>query len=171
MKDAQPVGTSLEVLAPYLPYGIEVVNVNVTMNEVHPRGIVRSVRLFTNGGAILTFAGGDAHSNNCRPVLKPFSQLCEPLEDGTVPACLLANLIYAGSEEPITDAEFKEVSAGFGHFNELVVTVEGAGIMCIYEDWLIDTYGNCMVPPAAYDYLRSLHFAVGLQPSQFIAKA
>lgn len=169
-------GTTLEILAPYLPYKVEMAWVEAPNDMLGHGYYLRSLSDFEGHEvAISNRASRESFDwypySMVLPVLRPFSQLCTPLEDGTIPACQLANLIYAGSEDPITDAEFKDVSAGFGHFNELVVTVDGAGIMCIYSDWLIDTYGNCMVPPAAYDYLRSLHFAVNLEPHQYIAKS
>jgi len=166
-------GTSLEILAPYLPYGIEI------QNSQGKRS--RLIRLDINDRAesIVVEAGYVGDPSLALPVLRPFSHLCHQLPDGTVPACVLAQLVVAddvllqdatavlddGDYDEDTDTEYAPDAIYVSAKDEF--TGERVEVT-IYSDWSCDqiTYA-----PAAYiNYLRSQHFAVGLEPHQYVEK-
>lgn len=164
MKDAQPVGTSLEVLAAYLPYGIEV-------DLLRPRpyraklialGQPRNYKCLYLDGHDPALLLAD-----CLPVLRPFSQLATPLEDGTVPAAIDFVRSF------VTDQYGMDWSEA--HIDKVY---ENGDIMVSIPDRHPTRYDHYYVlhadwaglPLEAYAWLIKNHFAVGLQPHQYIEK-
>ena len=157
-------GTTLEILAPYLPYGIELetgidngLRGRKALHSLTKDGYLEVYNIY--GGVQATLF------TDVLPVLRPFAQLVEPLPDGTVPAVELAKQLF---DDMV--GEGGEISAGFDHFGNVVVTDGPVCVMCIYPSWLIRVEEGLFAGPAEYDYLRRKHFAVGLQPHQFIEK-
>ena len=150
------VGTSLEVLQHYLAAGIQVEY--VTMHTRYPLRVneLQQSSLFIEQMYALPFA-------ELLPVLRPFSALCTPLEDGTVPAIKLGEMIMRRISPAALIVECKQLLNG----DIRLYDSEGDGRITISTDWAL---GNCGTF-AEYDYLRSLHFAVGLKPHQYVEKA
>jgi hypothetical protein len=163
-------GTTLEVLAPYLPYGVEVEVTADPGNWYGGRGPLfrlgwpyneklspmAIVSLPQNKAAVVPIS-------HMLPVLKPFNALCHPLPDGTIPAVALAYMIFGGM---VGDGD--EVHAGFDHFGNVVVAAGAVRVMSITPDWLFCPEDGNHAGPAEYRKLLEWHFAVGLEPSQFI---
>ena len=93
------MGTTLEILAPYLPYGIEVAHAG------WGRGVLSSIHAGRPsagtehlGRLVVDYKTEHGHANkllspaDVLPVLRSFADLCTPLEDGTVPAVEVAKL-------------------------------------------------------------------------------
>lgn len=169
MKDAiNPGGTSLEVLAPYLPYGIEIrhrlsqgIGRPLTAAEIQANGI------FFDQTYYWPFA-------ECLPVLRPFSALTTALEDGTVPAVEVIRACITGSDN-FKDYEFDWTSAraelwqpakhrlpDYWQAKIWVPAAGGGGLSAfISNDWLFSAFDRVdkwYLP--GYDTLRRLHFAL-----------
>lgn len=184
----QQQGTTLEVLAPYLPYGIEV---EVSDAYEMPSMIIRNVLvgIDENEGdfpAPLVIAN---YSKNGRlgkmwlptkwvlPVLKPFSSLTEPLEDGTVPAAIELAKALTYYPDPAEDGEAPQPDWKTAH-----CFLDGDKIEVVWDEYepgeggeeytqqfTIDgAYwsghwhsedGNEPAGPAMIDWLRRHHFA------------
>lgn len=162
---AAAVGTSLEVLAPYLPYGIEV---QYLLDEK-----LYKLDGLVNGRAVFEyFQDGEGWVNLHQtpdyllPVLRDFSQLTVPLPDGTPLVDKLAEILFGDTLEPNC-----ELGAGFDWFGNYVATANGVLLFSISLYWHIKCANDLPAGFEAYDYLRSQHFGVGLQSSQYIAKA
>lgn len=177
------MATTLEILAPYLPYGIEV-EVKDVRREGHlvlGTELVRGQLIgITNDPlerecrekqevAYSPFAKRHlwrwAYPGMITPILLPFSALCEPLEDGTVPAVALAYMIFDGM---VGDGD--PVHAGFDHFGNVVVAAGAVRVLSITPDWLFCPEDGNHAGPAEYRKLLEWHFAVGLEPGQYIEK-
>lgn len=169
------VGTSREVLAPYYLHKLEI-EVRYADDDI-VRGILHN--LSTSGRYITIQFDSEQHVGGketelvqlsmCLPVLRPFSALTTALEDGTVPACVLAALclgeevdledpeafLWTADEEDPEDQPWVEVTG------EDAFTADGLSFS-IYPDWT--WYGNGLnencAPAAAIDYLRSKGFAL-----------
>lgn len=177
------MSTTLEILAPYLPYGIRVAS-QWTDGSNNTTGVLLGIDMSVESPVIWT-AGENAFRSSCAnvlPVLRAFADLCTPLEDGTVPAREFAKLCLGdevGWKKGYAHYQPKDEDEEYGDCEE---TVEVGGDdkwepdnrieVTIYPDWTWYGHGrneNC-APAAAIDYLRSKHFAVGLEPHQFIRK-
>jgi hypothetical protein len=149
-------GTSLEVLAPYLPYGIEV------ENKYAGRGTLAG--LHTKGALALYPRVKEPEMSaypNLLPVLLPFSALCTPLEDDTVPAVEVAKLA-SGWRESMGCPEPKVMFSTFG--NPVFVQVDSEHVR-IYESGHVEYRDSDKHYPvynqaAIVDYFRSKHFAL-----------
>jgi len=167
MKDATAaaVGTSLEVLAPYLPYGIQLAINIYEPEEPQLRGEL--IVLDADGSCSVRYRGCSTNSavlfGEALPVLRPFSQLVEPLPDGTPLVDKLAEILFGDALEPNC-----ELGAGFDWFGNYVATANGVLLFSISLYWHIQCANDLPAGFEAYDYLRSQHFAVGLQSSQFL---
>lgn len=181
-------GTSLAVLAPYLPYGIELHTPRVPglliglnggrfqcpVETCQPEGPSESILrgLFSYDYAEVL------------PILRPFSQLCDPLPDGFIPALVVASYLtndwaarYRLEVRPGNlDCIHVDVFEQAGYMDEEEVQVY---VVNLYSDWNWDVlrcdeegecYESCHNPADAIDYLRRNHFAVNLDPIQYIEK-
>jgi hypothetical protein len=180
-EEAAPAGTTLEILAPYLPYGIEV------ETQRDGRG---TLRWLSEDAAKVELSRFEPNPMRWRflleikPVLRPFSHLATPLPDGTVPAVEVARLavgLRLKSHRP-EQWSWSSVQARFykrHKTNQPYLSIFyplSSGMMSpileVTEDWVFTQSNDCGFDAAVLlDYLRSQHFAVGLEPHQFIAKA
>jgi hypothetical protein len=181
METLSATGTTLEVLAPYLPYNIEV---EVTANpgnwyggrgllfrlgwpyneHLHPMSIVS---LPKNKAAVVPIS-------HMLPILRPFSALSEPMGDGSIAAVEIAKLVLA-SQYNFDLYEWEGATVyPFGDGIQVNVTGEcDYADVNISPDWTVEHGGGDMgaIPLIAIvNYLRRHHFAVGLEPHQYIAK-
>jgi hypothetical protein len=159
---AAAVGTSLEVLAPYLPYGIAL------QTPLQPARTLSGLH------------GGDEPSASCKtadgwessigleyikPVLRDFSQLTVPLPTGEVPAAIEFVRSF------VTDQHGMDWSAA--HIDKVY---EDGDIMVSIPDRHPHRYDHYYIlhsdwsglPLEAYAWLVKNHFAVGLKPEQYI---
>jgi hypothetical protein len=179
------VGTSLEVLAPYLPYGVSVQG--PFPGSEYPGTTRKLLGLSSDeqGGIIETenAAGFKDYSylHFFWPVLRPFSQLCTPLEDGTVPAVEVAKLLLNDWAKEYSYRIVGSKSATAQNFTVHVFKWKPAiGEVLAFRlsflldwNWLLrvkweETIHHLENIAQAIDYLRSKHFAVGLAAHQFI---
>lgn len=164
MSNPAPQGTSIAVLAHYLSYGIEVAPVRFPER----RFFVKEVDLFLSS---LLLTNGNMQDENIigighvLPVLRSFDDLCKPLDNGLVPAIKLAYMIFDGM---VGDGD--EVHAGLDHFGNVVVAAGAVRVMSITPDWLFYPEDGNHAGPAEYRKLLEWHFAVGLEPHQYIRK-
>lgn len=172
-------GTTLAICAPYFAYGLEVQCLDdneiysVLGWEFDELKLIQPGKVF-DGQPTTAF-------NNCLPVLRPFSALCTPLEDGTVPLFEAAKLAIEHEAADLffrTGYKVKPVTrqAWFGKGGSEIAAYEvwGENTACSIFTLQADWSASCQVPGKvwrAFDYLRSQHFAVGLEPHQYIAKA
>lgn len=179
-------GTTLEILAPYLPYGIEVFW--RTTERGKALNYATTLKGYLPGSDFALQRNGDiqrwAAAEELTPVLRPFLALCNPLPDGTVPAVEVAKIIL-NCQHPFgrtidfpTDAA--RMRRNMAEITFWLVSREGNnianGAVTISDEFDIHVgcgddmarYGNYN---AAYKYLRRHHFAVGLKPHQFITKS
>lgn len=98
-----------------------------------------------------------------KPFAKPFAALTQQLPDGTIPAAELAKIIFGDTLVPNG-----ELWAGMDWAENLVVVENGAPLYSITKYWVIQCANGLGVGCDAYDYLRSLHFAVGLPETAYI---
>jgi hypothetical protein len=175
--------TTLEILAPYLPYGIEVEACSpdgfralfTGISDALPEENPVHVRTVEDGWT----------SNSCwpyedvKPVLRSFADLCTPLEDGTVPAIEVAKLatwVPAELEQPhylwlSSGAEHDEDEYGNEYVCVRLCKLNGPNdLLYIFSHWDIVTPNGFSNQFCVFDYLRSKHFAVGLTPEQYIRK-
>lgn len=167
-------GTTLEILAPFLPYGIEVEMLWFPLDE--DRHTLRGLDSKTALPVLL----GDADQGKrcglgaCLPVLRSFADLCTPLPDGTVPAVEVAKMAigsphFVGYEKPNPRFSGDSLMVSFGVMSTPCLIV-GNGKWSM--GWA-DADGNlnpCLNQLDILDYLRRNHFAVGLSPDQYIKK-
>jgi hypothetical protein len=203
-------GTTLEVLAPYLPYGIEV-EVKDVRREGHlvlgtelVRGVLIGITtdpLEREGRQKQEVAYSPhekrwlwrwAYPDMITPILRPFSQLCDPLPDGTVALWELGRLIIQeaiGSDYFDLSSEIGRVLPEAGDWQltwwpqnkrrdntgtgRLIIGNHGSMLRFRLQtqerngwtDW-----GVVALSGIAIDYLRRHHFAIGLAAHQYIAK-
>lgn len=176
------MSTTLEILAPYLPYGIPVWckelpdNGHYSLIGLAPEfglqfGDCARIARVTDDSICEWLPVGDL-----MPVLRSFADLCTPLPDGTVPAEKLFEMAYELSPQMLARCDTK-YTASFETAGILSVKRFGFGSweLRFYSDWqfqrMVDGIGRFAHHPVAIiDYLRSNHFAVGLTPDQFIQK-
>lgn len=172
--------TSIEILAPYLPYGIEVeaevvkdlekrravlVGITHDLEDREPNERPVSVSLLQERSRWRWFP-----YSQVTPILRSFEDLVKPLEDGTVPAKELLLIIDKDRWAHLFKSYIKRL---FVDGDSLMMEVDGAAyeresytkLACLRSH----IWGDDMKATAA-DYLRSKHFAVGLQPHQYIKK-
>lgn len=173
-------GTSLEILAPYLPYDLLITT---------PGGIMRMFGLDKwSVSAVYPSGNNTGHDMplvDVMPILRPFSALCDPLPDGTVPAVhaaitTLPHVEFLGDGHGITVRETPQVTGRCVYvFLTLTNTRYGANdgdwTAVIGDDFEVKMeHRNGPTQSGSalrvFDYLRSQHFAVGLTPEQFIPK-
>lgn len=165
----QQQGTTLEACAPYFLHCLDVLvedspELHRVLGWQDDELLIAPLSDLSECAAI--------HPRHCKPVLRPFSQLCEPLSDGTVPLLSIMKLALPNAEGwgPIrktSEGEFY-VHARIGNQH----------VKCwITDEWDVQLYGWGSYEPfvknqaAILDYLRSQHFAVGLEALQYIAKS
>lgn len=155
------MGTTIEILAPYLPYSIEVEH-NADVFGGRGREVLEGLNAF-NGWAALSKSGG-CPPKNFLPVLWAFPDLCTPLEDGTTPAIEVAKLAFdlADATQNVRD-KFDAAQVSWQIDGALFIKVGGAGFR-IKPNWNVSFYvnGHHHSPEnqaAIIDYLRSKHFA------------
>jgi hypothetical protein len=168
-------GTTLEVLAPYLPYGIEIqvktgwgggLDVMTgTFAGLNPRERDPVKLEMFNQGGIKTFFS-DWELANCLPILRPFSALTTPLPDGSIPAVEVAKRMVTRFGRETVDWTSATV-----YWNNGIACVDfrDGGELFIWPDLR-------GLEIEAIDYLRSKHFALSvngcplLEEIDFIAK-
>ncbi|GGG60553.1 hypothetical protein [Hymenobacter glacieicola] len=174
---ATSTGTTLEVAAPCLPY-------EPRFAYQGEAGEYEILRLALDGQTVdIIKAGTDGDSfevslSELTPILRPFEALVKPLADGTVPAVevakLLANDWAARYSYQVHEVRRNRVTVRLMQWDaEVGETL--VGDISILADWSffledegeISHLENLL---QSYTQLRSLHFAVGLEPHQFIAK-
>lgn len=149
--------TPLEILTPYLPYGIDV---QVQYEDGHPAqtGRLEMLGAVGEGAAKVRYADGFARWENLpavKPVLKSFSALVEPLEDGTVPLYEYVRFMWT-----------KETDMRHAIYGDII---EVHGSTALYMAKRSDFEAGRM-HGLGTAYLRRHHFAVGLAPDQFVEK-
>ncbi len=170
--ETTPAGTSLEVLAPYFPYGLTVQNIHnskcglVTCLDTE----CANVRISERNYAAWRFA-------SILPLLRPFSQLTEPLPDGTVPAVEVAKILLAHQHD-VLDHRYEAASVRARESKRALrwieVTVPGRNDnldVSIYSDYSLENEDRGVDTAdvlAVADYLRSKHFAINLQAHQYL---
>lgn len=174
MGTKETTGTTLEILAPYLAYDPTLQHdsgKNYTIARLRLDGEVEVWEVATNPNAEPQEAQiGDL--SEFLPVLYAFEDLVKPLEDGTVPAVEVAGII-AGK----TDWKVLEFNR-----SRVIVLQDRNDFECIIKHmidpdcgWTFDVYSGkahqqLLDVCGAYDYLRSKHFAVNLEPHQYVRK-
>lgn len=163
MKDAiTPGGTSLEVLAPYLPYGVELMELKDGA-PVARRWPVLTALYAASKTALLGAHEYPVPLVSLLPVLRPFSQLCQPLEDGTVPAVEVAKLAlgnphFVASGTPALATSGDSFRISFGERKKpYVLIMPGFSVFWVDGDDDVNTPNNYI---AIVDYLRSEAFAL-----------
>ena len=157
-------GTTLEILAPYLPYGIDV----QIMDAYQPNTRRQLASLFydtrahvhkmSTDGSRIELGNLAIDIDRLLPVLRSFADLCTPLADGTVPTVEIRKLWGLQAMDGDTEQEY----------NGMVLRIlqgQEIGKYAMSIEVTFDDIAN------ALDYLRRHHFAVGLEPHQYIRKA
>ncbi len=157
------MGTTIEILAPYLPYGIEIQHQGWGGRHVLT-GLVTGEYA---EGAAQAKGAGDVRLGYVLPVLYDFSDLCTTLPDGTVPAVEVARLALGGEAE---DIDWNTVKARptneEGTQSIDVVSIDGEddyewSLVTISNTFDTDCDGNFTVNHVAIiDYLRRNLFAL-----------
>lgn len=160
METTQQTGTTLAILAPYAAYKLRIetpIGVHVLTEMSFPENELYALRTIGEQRY-----GSWFDPSNVLPVLFAFEDLCTPLADGTIPAVEVAKIqwptYYTTRAEVHKPGEI-HLWAAEGPSEKRFVY--------LYESDLV--YTLCFSWKAA-DYLRSQHFAVGLQPHQYIRK-
>lgn len=177
------VGANRKILTPYLDYDIEIEAINSgTFHSKGKRGIffdlasetvLRRERYVREDFVCVRWPDSSGRDwlpvNDVLPVLRPFSALCTPLPDGTVPSVEIAKLITLDPLYHKASYLSDVISSGLPLEFSIEVYLPNVDEVSIlpYEDWLIWS-GEEIVPYAVYDYLYWQHFAIGLQRHQFI---
>ena len=166
--------TTIEILAPYLPYDVEVET---------PSGRMK-VFAMDKWSISATYPKGDNTGfevgyDEISPVLFGFADLCTPLADGTVPAVEAIRLAFGWPKSFYIDRFIARHAVAL---DEQYVRIEsfpsnsGGWIRLDNEhaSWLFDGFDmpnhKVVNPLAAHAYLRRNHFAVGLTSDQYIRK-
>lgn len=163
--------TSIEILQAY-PLGT--VDVVWASNPLQRLGKV--VGLSTSCIEVAHAHGSTFYSpDELLPELHSFDQLCTRLEDGTVPAEVVAKMLLA----QVVDAlDWNNVISNEDEDRvEIQVPIAGRylWLLHIQPDYTITCYNSSGIEKEvtawkATDYLRSKHFAVGLTADQYIRK-
>lgn len=196
MEQKSIMGASLEVLAPYLPYGIEVEYVaesDVFSCDKGERSRLISLNWFGSLRARLQLVNDVriwVPVTEVLPVLKPFLALCDPLPDGTVPLIEVAKafVYFPGHDDPC--AAMPDWTTATAHIRGEVGELREAHVHWVYREMdSEETYNGCFIinenwagyelteegkeiaGPALHVLLRRYHFAVGLEPHQYISAA
>lgn len=164
-------GTTLAILQAYPLGTLEVQYWTDAYGGTHLRDRVIGLRA---DDRVMLDEGPDMKPSLLTPILRPFSALASPLEDGTVPAKEIAKLAWGltGSTATIID----KAVVGYHHDHIRIETERGMFLTYIFrEDWGVartaaDRNDRPLNQHRILDYLRSQHFAVGLEPGQFIPK-
>lgn len=170
------MGTSLEVLAPYLPFGIELAHVEYPNEDLNYQ--LKSLSVWPEYQIAIGHPASSAfewiEAKHVLPVLRPFSQLVEPLPDGTIPAELLFEMAFehnytAGLPIGVPNPAYAEC--------EFTAQIMAGGMLSakrfgfgdcelrIYPDWQFARKVDGILrwahhPSAIVDKLRSWHFAL-----------
>ena len=105
------------------------------------------------------------------PVLRPFSALCKPLPDGTIPSVEISDIITCEPKFYNSNYLSKIVNNGLSLKDSIGIylpSVDGISIISYYDWKVLYETENELIPYKVYDYLYSEHFAVGLKCHQFI---
>jgi hypothetical protein len=167
------MATTLEILAPYLPYGIacEYPLAGNPYGETMRRTLVG---LNSETGVASLSNETTIWAGACKPVLRPFNQLCTPLEDGTVPAELLFEIAFehnytAGLPIGVPNPEYAECAFTAQIMAGGMLSVKRFGFgdceLRIYSDWQFARSVDGILrwahhPSAMVDKLRGWHFAL-----------
>lgn len=158
METTPTTGTALEVLAAYLPHRI-MVEYPLPGN---PYGeVMRRTLVGLNTESELATLSNETNiwAAHCQPILRPFSQLCDPLPDGTVPAVEIGKEWSRSSRTAEIVAEYE------GYGESCVISGPGTTLSIsrtAFEDGRTADWLSKL--------LRKWHFAVGLEPHQYIVK-
>lgn len=173
------MGTSLEILCQYLAYHPEAEHVN--SNGTHRVKVV-SVDVDAESVYCRELTGGGEWTLNpseLKLVLHPFVDLVKQLPNGAVPAIEVAKLALVLAPEngsptsrfyvdPASRAEpYISVIAKRERTYDLEIILRPDWSVGLIYDWATVPGNN---GGAVWDYLRSLHFAVGLEPHQYVRK-
>lgn len=176
------MGTTLEILAPYLPYGIEVETgvgrcriMALDFTDADCELEVMTVEDCENGEGSMEYYD----YANVTPILRSFEDLCTPLEDGTVPAIEAFKMLpfeedidwskaTARIEEP---APHSRPGHKVLHLFAPVVGEDGGYILAMTNHWTISGAEHTSWPRLFLKALHAQHVAVGLTPDQFIRKS
>ena len=172
MNPNQTISRTLEVLAPYLPYGIEVA-VDYADGHAVERGILLGIvlggRCMKGRSGYVEFPDGMSRwvdLTTFRPILRPFSALCDPLPDGTVPAQVVGNLMLSGRRDR-SDVTYQYIDDDDPTYAYILFSSDSHDELLHLTDFYAANGG---ITGQICDYLRRNQFAVGLTADQFIAK-
>ena len=165
------MSTTLEILAPYLPYGIRVAS-QWTDGSNNTTGVLLGIDMSVESPVIWRDGEHDFRSSyaNVLPVLRSF----EDLQKETVfsrPILKELAQLFVGERVPIIAGPYIYadcIDEILGSVTVTISTREDDRLECtIWSDGTGEVDGQ---PLQLSDYLRSKHFAVGLEPHQFIRK-
>lgn len=187
MGSTKHIGTTLAILAPYLPYNVQVetgcgpcyiMSIDLTGTESCPIEVM-TVEDCENGEGPLEYYDFES----VLPILFGFSDLCTATLSNKIPAIEIAKHVF---EEPDFFYTAKYYSRkATGGFAKAVVTAKetksgkDAQVLTIYEGWgaeaaYIDEDGaesSMHVNAAGFvNKCRELYLAVGLESSQYVRK-
>lgn len=170
-------GTTLEILAPYLPYGIEV-EVKDVRREGHlvlGTELVRGVLIGITNDPLeregrqkqeVAYSPYEkrwlwrwAYPEMITPVLRPFSALVTPLEDGTIPALIVAALAMP----EVTCVKAVIINKGFGQYHCVCLGEQGQHYYAIHRNNFESVRGSQVknrLDGHLTDKLRQMHFAL-----------
>ena len=168
--------TTIEILAPYLPYDVEVETPSGRM-KVFAMDKWSISATYSKGGT----TGFEVGYGEILPVLFGFADLCTPLADGTVPAVEVAKMmirrvcctqqISRYELHPQTDGvvvyAYEPVPFQDERIYAKAFITDSDGLLVHgkrSESWPVENLFK------AIDYLRRNHFAVGLTAEQYIRK-
>jgi hypothetical protein len=182
------------ILAPYLFYGIEVETRYADFPDVRDRGIMTGLRRVGDAVCVDVQVAADAKMHllphECLPVLRPLEHVAEPLAEDKIPGIEVAKIVWGqplaeGYREPVSHARYPKInwkkveisfcSSGCYDVYQKVADEELPGrertdvLLSFYRDGRIQCPNGIPIPPAAFEYLRSLHFALDTPPHQFIS--
>ncbi|MBG8552332.1 hypothetical protein [Hymenobacter guriensis] len=182
------MGTTKEILAPYIPYGI---GLYITPGL---RGKLIGLTALPCSNPVETEIPGDEAGllanlyafeyGETLPVLYPWRYLTTPLADSSIPALVVASMLvndwasqysYVARDVSL-DCISVDVFQQGGYMDE---GDEQVYVVNLYADWNWDvlqiegegeTHTGAHNPAQVIDYLRSQHFAVGLETHQYFNK-
>jgi hypothetical protein len=171
-------GTTLEILAPYLPYGIEVETPRLRglllgINAGQFQCPVETRQPEKDAGGILCGLW-NYDFKDITPVLRPFADLGNQANRfRTNAAAHAAMMELAAALNGCDVVEIADAGYSVGHSRERIWLdyQNDDGDLCSGEVWdngaALDANNE---PIQMADWLRRHHFAVGLEPHQFIEK-
>lgn len=170
---AAAVGASLEVLAPYLPYGIKV-EYPLAGNPYGETMRRTLVGIDGEMGLAMLSNSTSIWAPHCIPLLRPFSQLTVPLPTGEVPAVEVAKL--ARGQFVNEKAVWGEPELLAGRIRlEYRMPRTVASHLIMQDDWsALIVMGDgqqdyASNQSAIVDYLRSKHFALPINGRPLVA--